>query len=89
MRVRRLFEPLLILGDGEKVDPLFALCDLRDVGRKYAWKEKSTGPTRTMGVTNSTRKLGIFNKDGKKWSKKLMRSPLICEPSWSYNPHGQ
>ena len=37
--------------------------------------------TRTMGVTNSTKKLGIFNKDGKKWSKKLMRSPFMCEPS--------
>jgi hypothetical protein len=37
--------------------------------------------TRTIGVTNSTKKLGILNKDGKKWSKKLMRSPLMCEPS--------
>ena len=42
-----------------------------------------------MGVTNSTRKLGIFNKDGKKWSKKLMRRPLMCEPSSSYNAQGQ
>jgi hypothetical protein len=79
-----LLEPLLILGNGEKVDPLLAPCDLRErIVRERAAREKATGQelTRTMGVTNSTRKFGIFNNDGKKWSKKLMRSPLMCDPS--------
>ncbi len=75
-----LFEPFLILGNGEEIDPLFSFCDLRQLilAQKVMIIK---GLTRTIGVTNSTKKLGIFNKDGKKWSKKLMRRPLMCEPS--------
>jgi hypothetical protein len=39
--------------------------------------------TLTMGVMNSTRKLGMVRSEGKKWSRKLMIRPLMCEPSWS------
>jgi len=80
VRIVCLFEPLLILGNGEKIDPLFSSCDLHQLipMRSRVTKEELT---RTMGVTNSTKKLGTFNKDGKKWSKKLMRSPFMCEPS--------
>jgi hypothetical protein len=81
MRIGRLFEPLLILGNGEEVYPLLALCDLCGRVERYTSRGVKAKLTRTMGVTNSTKKFGIFNKDGKKWSKKLMRSPLICEPS--------
>ena len=84
VRVWRLFQPLLILRNCEEVDALLALCYLCESVRECTSQESLIQLTRTIGVTNSTRKFGIFNRDGKKWSKKLMRRPLMCEPSWSY-----
>ena len=61
-----LFQPLLIFGNGEEVDTLLALCYLSEWIRKCTITRNTVELTRTMGVTNSTRKFGIFNRDGKK-----------------------
>ena len=66
VRVWCLFQPLLVLGNSEEVDALLSLGNLRECVRECTFTRNPILLTRTMGVTNSTKKLGIFNRDGKK-----------------------
>ena len=64
--IRSVLKPLLVLGDGEEILLLLAFRDLgcrsHEPGLRVANKPRKL--TLTIGVTNSTRNLGTFSKDG-------------------------
>lgn len=47
----------------------------------FGYLKKGTKFTFTIGVMNSIKKDGTFSKDGQKVWMKLIKRPLICEPS--------
>lgn len=76
--VEILVFPCLVLGDREEGDLLLGLGHLHACQRCLTRRGR---PTLTIGVMNSSRKPGTLRSEGKKWSRKLMMSPLMCDPS--------
>lgn len=64
--IRSVLKPLLVLGDGEEILLFLAFRDLRRHSHEHGLQgtNESRRLTLTMGVTNSTRNLGTFSKDG-------------------------
>lgn len=64
--IRSVLKPLLVLGNGEEILLLLAFrnleCHSHEPGLRIANKPRKL--TLTIGVTNSTRNLGTFSRDG-------------------------
>jgi len=93
VHVRRLFEPLLIFGDGEKVDPLFALCDLLTQVGKRASKEKSIATHSDDGCHKLNQEAGDLQQGREEMVQKVdekaldVRTVVILQCARSVDVH--